>query len=235
MELARIARCVKAARPFESTIFSHVSLRQEATHSTAIRVPVGALLAMVRAAVRAAPPLAPDILAFQPGDGLLEAPRAVPVAGVVGGMAQSGIGDLLLQQDELLIFLLALFFFCCCSLLVSVTYCRFRRRRIAIEPHWVIWKVHFHVLRRCSSPQLHSLAMKRWRPGSSCQLMRKLPKVNYETSLEADASRQPRRPMLISQSLSLNQPEQRKHYSEKHSVGSSIPTWSTSTTEINPN
>ena len=30
---------------------------------------------MVRAPVRTAPPLAADILAFQPGDGLLEAPQ----------------------------------------------------------------------------------------------------------------------------------------------------------------
>ena len=57
---------------------------------------------MVRAPIRTAPPLAADILAFQPGDGLLEALGAVPVACVVCGMAQPGIGNLALQFGKML-------------------------------------------------------------------------------------------------------------------------------------
>ena len=57
---------------------------------------------MVRAPVRTAPPLAADILAFQPGDGLLEALGAVPVTCVVCGMAQPGIGNLALQFGKML-------------------------------------------------------------------------------------------------------------------------------------
>ena len=57
---------------------------------------------MVRAPVRTAPPLAADILAFHPGDGLLEPLGAVPVACVVGGMAQPGIGNLALQFGKML-------------------------------------------------------------------------------------------------------------------------------------
>ena len=57
---------------------------------------------MMRAAVRAAPPLAADILAFQPGDGLVEPLGAVAVAHVVGGMAEPGIGNLALQFGKML-------------------------------------------------------------------------------------------------------------------------------------
>ena len=57
---------------------------------------------MMRAAVKAAPPLAADILAFQPGDGLVEPLGAVAVARVVGSMAEPGIGNLALQFGKML-------------------------------------------------------------------------------------------------------------------------------------
>ncbi len=57
---------------------------------------------MVRAPVRTAPPLAADILASQPGDGLMEALGAVPVTCVVCGMAEPGIGNLALQFGKML-------------------------------------------------------------------------------------------------------------------------------------
>ena len=58
------------------------------------------VLALIRAPVWTAAPLAPDILGFQPGDGLLESFGAVAVAGIVGGMAEASIGHLPLQLDE---------------------------------------------------------------------------------------------------------------------------------------
>src|SRR5262245_10447998 len=58
--------------------------------------------AMVGAPVRTAPPLAADILVFQPGDGLVEPLGAVAVACVVGGMAEPGIGNLALQLGKML-------------------------------------------------------------------------------------------------------------------------------------
>src|SRR5262249_27094924 len=56
----------------------------------------------VGAPVRTAPPLAADILVFQPGDGLVEPLGAVAVACVVGGMAEPGIGNLALQLGKML-------------------------------------------------------------------------------------------------------------------------------------
>src|SRR6476660_5212646 len=87
MELARRGPCVKPARPFKSTIFGHDGRHEFASRSHAIRVPFAAVLAMVRTAVRAPAPLVPNILGFQPGNGLLEPLGAVAVAGIVGGMA----------------------------------------------------------------------------------------------------------------------------------------------------
>ena len=60
-------------------------------------------LALLRAAVEAAATLGADILAFEPGDGLVEPLGAVAVAGVVRCVAQTGIGNLLLQLDKLLV------------------------------------------------------------------------------------------------------------------------------------
>ena len=60
-------------------------------------------LALIRAPVGTAPPLAADILAFQARDGLLEPLGAVAVAGVVGGMAEARIGHLALQLGKVLI------------------------------------------------------------------------------------------------------------------------------------
>ena len=60
-------------------------------------------LALLRAAVEAPAPLGADILAFQPGDGLVEPLGAVAVAGIVRGVAEAGIGDLLLQLNKLLV------------------------------------------------------------------------------------------------------------------------------------
>ncbi len=65
-------------------------------------MPFAGFLALVRTPVGTAPPLGADILAFQPGDGLLEALGAVAVAGVVGGMAEPGIGNLALQLGKML-------------------------------------------------------------------------------------------------------------------------------------
>ena len=61
--------------------------------SAAVETAVGALAALAR-----------DILGLEPGDGVVEALGAVAIAGIVGAMTQSGIGDLLLQQREVLIF-----------------------------------------------------------------------------------------------------------------------------------
>ena len=103
MELARRGPCVKPAKPFKSTIFGHDGRHEFASRSHAIRVPFAAVLALVRAPVWASAPLAPDILGFQPGDGLLEPFGAVAVAGIVGGVAEASIGHLPLQLDEVLI------------------------------------------------------------------------------------------------------------------------------------
>ena len=61
--------------------------------SAAVETAVGALAALAR-----------DILGLEAGDGVMEALGAVAIAGIVGAVTQSGIGDLLLQQREVIIF-----------------------------------------------------------------------------------------------------------------------------------
>src|SRR5262249_29881537 len=111
MQLARLRRCVKAAKPFKSTIYCRLSRSQFASCP---QCNIGAgwkcnivagwrVLALVVATVRPAPPMAADILAFQPGDGLVEALGAVAVSGVVGGMAETRIRNLALQLGKVLI------------------------------------------------------------------------------------------------------------------------------------
>src|SRR5690349_4779066 len=62
---------------------------------------------MAGTAVRPAPALGAEVLCFEPRHRLLEATRGIALAGIVGGMTQARIRDLLLQKDEMLILGLA--------------------------------------------------------------------------------------------------------------------------------
>src|SRR5262249_37888562 len=103
MQLARRGPCVKSRKALQKHNLSHATRHTFASHSYAIRVPFAAASAGLEAAVRPAPPLRPNILGFQPGDGLLEPPCTVTIAGIVGGMAKSCVGNLLLQFHEVLV------------------------------------------------------------------------------------------------------------------------------------
>jgi hypothetical protein len=75
--------------------------------------------------------------------------------------------------------------------------------------------VRFHVLRRCSSPQLHSPTIKHGMNGSSYRRLQKLRRASYEAPLRSESSARPlamsaRMPALISQPLSLDGPKRCK-------------------------
>src|SRR5262249_237203 len=103
MQLARRGSCVKSRKALQKHNFSPCYASHVRFRSYAIRVPFAAASAGLEAAVRPAPPLRPNILGFQPGDGLLEPPCTVTIAGIVGGMAKSCVGNLLLQFHEVLV------------------------------------------------------------------------------------------------------------------------------------
>ena len=108
MELARSGAAVKAAKPLPANVFSVFrpplrpspatvpdaasSLQEECRFRGPRRG-----LSRALAAVIGAPPLLPSpLLAQHLGDLGLEALFGLAVAGIVGGMAAAGIGDLLL-------------------------------------------------------------------------------------------------------------------------------------------